>query len=77
MLASKLVKQLNQNVFITLGGLTFECKVIDAKNSFGHDRLLLTPLAGFGEAWFNYSSTQRRATKVSSSIDKEKENNNV
>ena len=32
-------------------GLTFEVKIIDAKQSYGRLRYLVTPISGTGERW--------------------------
>lgn len=37
----------------TSEGLTVEVVVVDAKQAYGHERVLIKPVAGSGEAWVN------------------------
>lgn len=38
---------------IDQGGLSVDVKILDAKQSYGTTRYLVTPMAGSGEIWVN------------------------
>jgi len=36
---------------IFVGGFKIQVEIVDYKQSYGHDRWLVTPIAGEGEVW--------------------------
>ena len=44
-------KYVGKKAQIFLGGLAIEVKILDAKNSWGRDRFLVTPVAGSQHVW--------------------------
>jgi hypothetical protein len=41
---------------MTRDGLLFTVKIVDVKNSYGIDRLKISPVSGSGETWVNATS---------------------
>ena len=51
----ELAPAIGSTVRVYFEGLTFECQVIDAKNSYGKIRLCVKPVAGTGTKWIETS----------------------
>ena len=45
------LKDINKVGVIEKGGLVFQVRILDAKQSYGRTRWLVTPLAGSGQEW--------------------------
>ena len=56
MTARELSQFIGQTVYFTAGQLRFTCRILDAKIGFGQPRFLITPTAGSGERWVEFSS---------------------
>lgn len=51
MTTRELMPALGQTVNVRMESLTVLCKVNDAKNSYGRQRFLVSPVAGNGSQW--------------------------
>lgn len=45
------LKLIGKKGTINVSGLIVEVKILDFKMSYGHERYLVTPVAGKGEVW--------------------------
>jgi hypothetical protein len=59
-----MIPAVGQMVQLRAGELWIDCTVIDVKNSWGKNRLLLAPVAGDGTAWFEMSSVRGMSATV-------------
>lgn len=50
--------KIGQLATIKAGGIWVEVRIVDAKNSYGIDRVLIEPVAGVGSKWVNFDSLQ-------------------
>ena len=58
MTARELQQSIGKLVYYRGGEIRFLCRVLDAKEEFGRVRLLITPIAGEGEQWREFSSLE-------------------
>jgi hypothetical protein len=56
--ATEMVIAVGQMVQFRANDLWIDATVLDVKNSWGRNRLLLAPVAGDGTAWFELSSVR-------------------
>ncbi len=47
----ELLQNIGKEAEIFIGGLNVLVKIDDVKKSYGHDRFLVTPIAGRGSVW--------------------------
>lgn len=47
----ELLQNIGKEAEISVGGLTVLVTIDDVKKSYGHDRFLVTPIAGRGSVW--------------------------
>jgi hypothetical protein len=60
--ANELSVAIGRRVLVSAGnGLWFPCEVIDAKSSYGQERILVSPEAGEGKAWVSVEPNRVRA----------------
>lgn len=52
---------MNEKLYIEVGGLKIEVKIVDKKEKFGFQRYLVVPVAGSGEKWVNEESILKSA----------------
>jgi len=55
---TELNKLINQQVKVSIEGLSVSCIIVDAKSTFGHTRVLVRPVKGSGEAWVDISKVE-------------------
>ncbi len=56
--AKQMIVAVGQPVQLRSGDLWIDCTVVDVKNSWGKNRLLVCPVAGQGEQWVEMSSVR-------------------
>ena len=57
MTARELAHLIGQRVLLPLGGLRVEVEIRDAREVFGRIDVLVSPVAGEGEVWKEFSPT--------------------
>jgi hypothetical protein len=58
MTAVQMAMAVGQQVYFVNGSFRFLCTVKDIKMAYGQMRLLISPLAGTGEQWVEFSRLQ-------------------
>ena len=57
--ATQMIIAVGSLVAVRLEGLEVHCKVVDVKNAYGRERLLVQPVAGEGRIWVEMSRISR------------------
>ncbi len=58
MTATQLGARVGQLVYLQASGLEVLCKVVDAKRSYGQERVRIEPMEGKGQAWVATTSVR-------------------